>query len=131
MIEIIVIVGLPGSGKTHLASSMVDENTTLIDDLSRDPFRMEKYMRAPTQRLIITDPVVARPEHIRKRLGHWLGELKHSVEIIAFENEPEKCYRNILRREDGRVIGWEFVQRMSLQYRPELYDRVEPVFVPQ
>ena len=131
MIEVIVIVGLPGSGKTQLALSMVDEETTFIDDLSRDPFRMELYMRSQTRRLIITDPVTARPVHIKQRLASWFGDIKHTVEIIAFTNDPDQAFANLTGRGDDRKITWDFVKRMSMQYMPDQYDRVVPVYVPQ
>lgn len=129
MIEVTVIVGLPGSGKTHLAELLRDDETTVIDDMSRDPSRLERFVEHPTPKLIITDPTHVGPELIRAKMAKWLDQ-PHSIHIIAFENQPEQCYRNTQMREDSREISHHSIVLMAERYHPELYDEVRPVYVP-
>ena len=129
MIEVTVIVGLPGSGKTHLAERLRDDQTTVIDDLSRDPSRLERFVQHPTKKLIITDPTYLSAEFIRKKMAEWIDR-PHVVQIIAFTNEPQQCFQNVRTRADGRDISYEYIKSLSLRYNPDQYDQVEPVFTP-
>lgn len=131
MIDITVIIGLPGSGKTRLALSMVDPDTFFIDDLSLRPEKMDEFVAAPKPKLIITDPIAVTPDLIRSRLALWLTGHEHTVTIIAFANEPEQCFENVIRRGDDRIIELGSIKRLSLRYQPERYDKVIPVYVPQ
>lgn len=131
MIDITVIIGLPGSGKTRLALSMVDLDTFMIDDLSLHPERMTLFAESPTPKLVITDPVAVAPNAIRSRLAQWLPDHAHTVTIIAFTNEPDRCFENVIRRGDSRIIELVSIQKLSMRYQPELYDKVVPVYVPQ
>lgn len=125
MIErIILIMGLPGSGKTTLANAMAQEGNLVIDDYGKrvleDRLGVYGEIRAARpRRLILTDVMAVRsnPEAIRHTLRYFGAD----VDIIAFENDPDACWANIERRQDGRVIDRTALYGMARAYDPSRF----------
>jgi KaiC/GvpD/RAD55 family RecA-like ATPase len=112
MRKITLIVGLPGSGKTHLALQMKgeDEGVVIVDDISSVSQLPEEF-----NHLIITD-VNFIFENTREKAAAYLTE-RYSlpIEWIFFENNPEKCVANVRYRNDGRKVE-AFINRFSPHY---------------
>lgn len=135
VIEIIVIVGLPGSGKTHLAMSLADQNSTVIDDFNRDLSRVAQFEARPTPKLIITDPLLCKinRDTAYRKLSQWFSAIDAgdaTVEFISFENDPAACWKNIQMRDDGRLIGKHFVYQISGFYDKTDWPKEHPVYRP-
>ena len=97
MNKALLIIGLPGSGKTHLAKTKyVPLGYVLIDDPKEKP-------NAEGKDIVITDPHLC-DENIRKSCISFLEKMGYAVECIYFENDEEKCKKLIALRNDGRVI---------------------------
>ncbi len=128
MTRITFILGLPGSGKTHLAKSLMTSESTLIDDLNQNIVDVDKFIKNPTPHLIITDPLAVRytPEWITIKLKELFGECE--VEFIPFENDPLTAYYNTKRRNDGRKISRASINTDSARYKPELWGTPVPVY---
>ncbi len=115
MYEIILIVGLPGSGKTHLANTLSNESRifddiTSIDDLpSNDNF-------------VIVD-VNFCDSNILKRAINILNNKfsHHTIDIMYFENDPVKCRKNVehrkLHQTDTRNVEGT-IKRFEKIYNP-------------
>jgi adenylate kinase family enzyme len=56
--KITLIVGLPGSGKTTLAKSMMTPDHFLIDDPSRDELLFQNAIKSGKRSIIICDPLL-------------------------------------------------------------------------
>lgn len=105
--KIVMIVGLPGSGKTHLGDKM---RIPFFDDFSL--IGKEDFLKAignfNIPKIAVADVFLCR-EKDRIAAEKWLKETFPDVELewIFFENSPEKCYKNVERRikeGDGRKV---------------------------
>lgn len=88
-----LIVGPPGAGKSHKAREIA-HGREIIDD----PKSLGDWCD-----VVITDPFFCFP-HIRAAAKAYFEDRGEEVEFIYFENDIEKCRRNIERRNDGREV---------------------------
>jgi ABC-type glutathione transport system ATPase component len=130
MREVTFIVGLPGSGKTTLAKTMVSDGVTFIDDfcVAVKHGHAADLLKDATDRLVITDPkaCLVQPDTIREKLTHWGGECK--VRFIAFENDVDACWDNVKARDDGRRISRQYLESLAKNYVPSEWGEVRPVY---
>lgn len=105
--RIIVIVGLPGSGKTHLGESL---NVPFHDDATCLPDTHEDFA--------ITHPVFCL-EKCRNNLMSKIAEKYGDVDVewVYFENDPQQCLTNAATRVDKKVD--DMIRRLSKEYTPQ------------
>jgi hypothetical protein len=131
MKHIFLIVGLPGSGKTHLANEMLVRfpDSLLLDDMSRDTDDKIEAGNAHDH-LIIADPNVCRfgPLRAIQKLKEWFGP--HDLDIIAFENDPKQCWENVKNRRDGRKITAATIILLAKDYTADEWGKPRPVWRP-
>jgi len=120
-----IIVGLPGSGKTHLATSMYEKmsivqekNVLLLDDLG---LNFKAGTRLFHEGEGFTDVIIADPllvgvseEQIKRTIReHFTSDA--SFIFTYFENAPEFCIENAKRvPKEGGTIG--FIVMMTKWY---------------
>lgn len=98
---ITLLVGLPGSGKSHYIANSSTPYTHIIDDprsKSELPEKLEGDM-------IIADCHLCR-EKTRETLNNIIAEMypDASTHYVFFENNPKQCLKNVAYRNDGRVV---------------------------
>lgn len=119
---IYAICGLPGSGKTHLMNEMSKNiDCTVIDDIDSRVRLIDAMNKGG--RIIITDPYLV-DERSRKSLENLCEQFGcKDIRYIFFENDVDKCYANVVKRNDGRIISRYFLERLSEIYTiPEGYE---------
>ena len=128
MLRVTFILGLPGSGKTMLARSLMTEQSTLIDDFNQHLDAVAAFLTAPTPHLIITDPqaCLSSPDRVRDVLEGMLGRC--IIEFIPFQNDPDRAWYNVRDRNDGRVILRDTIELYAKQYCPSLWGVPIPVY---
>lgn len=95
------IVGMPGSGKSHLAYSMALPNALVIDDIKTVDDLPENNVY---EHIIITDPYFCLS--LARHYADELLNLKYGdLEWIFFENNKEKCLANVIHRDDDRKVA--------------------------
>lgn len=120
--KITLLVGLPCSGKTHLANEMAKLGQyVILDDIShnKELFKLMFLSGKPdnTDDIIITDYSLCNPL-TRKACESLLDRLFPDYEIywIYFENNPEKCHNNAKRRTgESRKVD-NLIDLLSKQY---------------
>jgi ABC-type dipeptide/oligopeptide/nickel transport system ATPase component len=97
--KITLIVGLPGSGKTTLATSMLDDNAFLIDDPNRNKTIFNQALESGKKHLIVCDPllVFTPVDTVVKFLNKKFGD-DLELSWIYFENDPDASWANHMRR---------------------------------
>lgn len=97
-LKAVLIVGLPGSGKTTLAKTKyVPQGYTLIDD----PVNLLSVEEVLTEKVVITDPYFVLTD-AREAAKKFFEEKGYEVEFIYFANEIATAEKNCLSREDDR-----------------------------
>lgn len=121
--EIIIIIGLPGSGKSHLIKQRFSDNAKYIrfDDFkggavldrsgfcfSRNYPEIIRQIKLGKKHIIISDIDFCVNEsylEAKRILKWWLKDLSIDYEIrsIFFQNEPEKCERNLMKDNNSDI----------------------------
>lgn len=99
--KIIVIVGLPGSGKTMLGKSLLEKDGVLLDDVSNNGGleAIQQHINAKVAQIIVTDPHLCRSEAQRFAKTYFSQHAQdYVVEWIFFENDITACKNNLKRR---------------------------------
>lgn len=98
MTKIHLIIGLPGSGKTHYANTVL-RHLPLVDDIS--------YIKQlPINGDFVLTDVNFCDERVLNMAVSLLKQKYPTAEItkIYFENDTEKARANVARRNDGRNV---------------------------
>lgn len=101
----IIIVGLPGSGKTHLAKEIQGYIHTihLFDDpMKGDQKDIVEVMKSGKD-IIMSDPWMCDARYRSLAETAFKG-WDYEITWVFFENNKEKCLRNLAHRDDDRVI---------------------------
>jgi AAA15 family ATPase/GTPase len=93
--RITIIVGLPGSGKTHLANSIQTTETILDDFFSLDEIWASV---SKNQDLIICDPKLCFQKNRDKLTELFTDVPGVELKFMFFENDPIKAQRNVDHR---------------------------------
>ncbi len=100
MPTVVFIVGLPASGKTHLAQAYVERGYMLFDDPSAEDLKLIRETLQKGQDVVITDPYLCYGG-LRARAESELDGYEHKW--VYFENDPQQCHVNARTRPDKKV----------------------------
>ena len=94
-INILFIVGLPGSGKSVLAKKINNDNGGkyhIIDDPKKFDIDIQPYL---DRDLIITDPSLCFPQNRESAIKYFKDKVPDAkIDWIFFENDPDACLLN-------------------------------------
>jgi hypothetical protein len=105
----ILLVGLPGSGKTYTGNRL---GFPFLDDYSKNPVEI------PDDPIIVISDYWFPRKKTQEAAVRTLSQ-RHpgsTFQWICFENNLEKCWRNVQKRNDGRVITYESMKHLSEQF---------------
>lgn len=111
-VKVVIIVGLPGSGKTTYAESAYPD-FRLMDD----PAGPHEIPEDIHENIVVTSPFFCREgalNHVMKLVSDRVPDADLSV--IYFENDPEQCLLNSKRRLDKPVEN--LIRDLSEVYHP-------------
>ena len=92
MMRAILVIGLPGSGKTTYAKTL---GGLLVDD----PMYLTNTLNGPEPLVVITDPMAVSAS--RKSIEARISD--RELTLVCFENDPVACWANLEHRGDGRI----------------------------
>ncbi|MFZ2072361.1 MAG: AAA family ATPase [Minisyncoccia bacterium] len=137
MQKITIIVGLPGSGKTTYIENNKNnfKNAVICDDYHKSSYNHShnfedsvyyedlKRTLKSGEDAVLSDIAwckTERREILEKNIKNILEDIKINAEIIFiyFENNPEACKKNVLKRNrNGRMEReMQFIDEVSAQY---------------
>jgi len=111
-----VIVGLPGSGKSHLANRIGDVIVDDIIDLSQLP----SPDSIKGKDVVVSDVNFcdARILDIAVAIMHDMYDMyEHRIKVLYFENNPAAAIANVEYRNDGRNVQGT-IDRFRVIYEP-------------
>lgn len=113
--NILMIVGLPASGKTTLAKKINKDNNSkyrIIDDPKDFMSDIYPYLN---ENLIITDPKLCI-ENNRNSATNMIRKYTNSkIDWLFFENNPAQCILNAKNRPDKKVES--LINLLSKDYK--------------
>jgi hypothetical protein len=115
--KIVFIIGLPGSGKTHYARTLVGNDVMIMDDFSKNDIQFLPSENT-VNTLVIIDPNLCNSAVLSDAINFFRARYSTAdFEYIYFENAPEKALRNIQKRNDNRPVAG-FIQMNTKIYNP-------------
>lgn len=111
--EITLLIGLPGSGKSHyIKEHFHSTDYTVIDD----PKMPSDFPDTFDKHLVIADCHLCRSAVLES--FHFFAQRKYpdaKINLIYFENNPMQCFKNVDYRNDGRDV------KLTIQYASKKY----------
>ena len=108
---VVFIVGLPASGKTHLAQTYVADGYVLFDDPSAADLPVIRETLQKGHDVVITDPSLCYGGLRCKAESEFLG---YEHKWVYFENDPIQCHVNARTRPDKKVDN--LIRALTKQY---------------
>ena len=118
--KVVLIIGLPGSGKSHYIDENMDycndpyKNDIVFDDITKDQIASLISLIGNTDKILVADPHLCNPANLE--IAREL--LKDAdIEEVYFENNPEQCRLNVEYRNDDRKVA-SLIKLYSKIYDP-------------
>lgn len=103
MKSIIIVVGLPGSGKTFFCNQYKNDYAIFDDckDLNQFQVAIDLFLNKK-QKLIISNPWFVLKDVQEKIIELLISknvDIENDVEWVFFENNPQQCWENVCFRQ--------------------------------
>lgn len=116
--KLTLLIGLPGSGKTVYGHTLEKSNCLFYDDFSILYKEMSLEELDVAADLVIADPRFCDAKILESAINRFGAALQnHKIELVYFENAPNKCQNNVRLRNDGRKVE-KFIETWSKIYNP-------------
>ena len=95
-IDLLIIIGLPGSGKSRLAKNFEKDFLIFDDFIGTYQIDYLVNMLLNGNKICITDPRLCLPDIFDRYVNKFLQYIKKSrIYLILYKNDPEQCIKNI------------------------------------
>ena len=102
MKPIIIVIGLPGSGKTFFCNQYKNDYTIFDDCKDLDQFTTAIDLYLNKQKIIISNPWFVLQDVQKKIIQTLIDknvDIENDVQWIFFENNPQQCWQNVCFRQ--------------------------------
>lgn len=111
--KFILLVGLPGSGKTHFGN---ESGLPFFDDITQHGGQ-DALLGLPEGSVVISDFGFLFEQVRNNAVDSLLKQFPGSTfEWMVWENNPAACFDNIVRRDDGRNLSLGTLKELSKLY---------------
>ncbi|XWV24461.1 mg971 protein [Tupanvirus deep ocean] len=105
--QVVIIIGLPGSGKTTLSQKFIDDGYIIFDDFVNTFYNGDLINKiisgSPLRKFCINDPRLCQFDIFNKHITIIEKYVNRSnIYLILYENDPKTCLVNIQNRKDNR-----------------------------
>ena len=113
--ELILIIGLPGSGKTTLMNKLNKNNKYIEMDDSLHVSEIQEHLDKKENMIVASGNFCQYPSVVDEfeKAGEEAG---YSVKKLYFENDPEKAYKNQEKR-GYRIFDYKYFLRSAQHYK--------------
>jgi adenylate kinase family enzyme len=112
---ITIIIGLPGSGKTHLTQNTYS-HCIILDDCEGNAKDKQYILDNRDKDIVISHPVFC-DKYILNSLLNWLDTNNiNERHLIYYANSPEQCLINASTRPNKNVNS--YIKQLSKIYEP-------------
>ena len=119
--KLIILVALPGSGKTYWAKSNIPSDGMFIDDINDIKQLIEASVNYKT--ILMADPHLCNDRVREIAKSKIMGLFPNLiVEWVYWENAPDKAWKNVCNRNDEREISEAFIKTLAKSYNPPTID---------
>jgi hypothetical protein len=117
MNKIVLVVGLPGSGKTYYLNDIKQTNNQIkvIDDiisLDQIPLEFDGDIYISDIHFCLENTRMYAIKFISKMFPN------RKIELVYFENNVDQCIINVKNRNDDRIISDTFMKHLADNYNP-------------
>ncbi|AEQ60465.1 hypothetical protein [Acanthamoeba polyphaga mimivirus] len=127
--QLIIVIGLPGSGKTHLCReiSSLDSSRQIVDDFIGSFYNGNITRLLSSEcKLCINDPRLCLKNVFKRFIKIFEQHIgQDNIYLILFENNPEQCKFNVQNRNDNRKGILEIVDQYSQRYDIATYSKYD------
>lgn len=117
MTEIIILVGMPGSGKTFHIQNYYKDYVAYDDIMFFDKSKLNRN----DKKVVFATPYFCNKNILEEFvLNIEVFYNSKNIKVMYFENNYDKCLKNIKKRNDGRAC-FGFLNRLSKTYEPPKY----------
>jgi len=124
MNQLIILVALPGSGKSFYGNSLkklLGTSSNFLDDI-KDLNLLEESIRN-YKTTIIADPLLTSDKTRKLAESYLISKFpKVPIQWIFWENNLENAWENVKKRNDGRIVSKSFLKHLSSEYNPPHID---------
>lgn len=113
--EVILLVGMPGSGKTHYGNELVKETGYLFLDDLKDKELFVAALKA-RKSVVVADPWLCLPDILDSALKISRVHTE-AIQVIYWKNDLQQCLRNVETRNDGRKVD-VMLKHLAKTYSP-------------
>lgn len=116
--QILIIIGLPGSGKTFFSKNIEKKGYIIFDDFITSFYDGQIISCLKRNlKICLNDPRLC----LKNIFDYYINKIlkivdKSNIYLILFENNSERCLKNINNRNDNRKRVEETVVMYSNQY---------------
>jgi hypothetical protein len=128
--KVIIIIGLPGSGKSFISKNLTDR--IIFDDFVSTYYNGEAEQALMSdQKVCLIDPRLCVPDVFNRYIGRIEKIVpREEITLVLFSNEPAKCIENVLKRNKDTSSFENSIREYSLRYRPDTYESWNSVEIP-